>query len=232
MARKAVDLKAAKAAKQKKIAVVGAVLLIVLLVVQVPRTMKMLGGGEAVDDAAVPVAPAAEEPVSLAPPTLDGGTPAPADGAEAVVSATAVEGKLVSFERFESKDPFAAQILPGDGSGSGAGPAAPEPAAEGPGGALPPELEVVGRDQAPATLTRADIEVNGTVETIQVLAEFPAAQPVFVLAAVAKNSVKVGIAGGSLANGDATVTIRKGESLSLVNTADGTRYRLRLVSVS
>ena len=44
MARKPVDLKAAKAAKQKKIAIGGGVLLVLLLAIQVPRTMKMMNG--------------------------------------------------------------------------------------------------------------------------------------------------------------------------------------------
>lgn len=47
MARKApADLRAAKEKKQKKIAIGGALLLVVLLIVQVPRTMKMLNSGQ------------------------------------------------------------------------------------------------------------------------------------------------------------------------------------------
>jgi hypothetical protein len=41
----------------------------------------------------------------------------------------------------------------------------------------------------------------------------------------------VGIAGGSYASGDQTAILRKGKTLVLQNTADGTRYELRLVSV-
>ena len=41
-----------------------------------------------------------------------------------------------------------------------------------------------------------------------------------------------GCAGGSLENGAPTVTLTRNKALTLMNTADGTRYVLRLVSVS
>lgn len=237
MAKK-VDLRAAKAAKQKKIAIVGAVLLVGLLVFQVPRTMKMLGGGEPVEAAPVPAvpepAPAADGTVPLAPPTLDGTTPAPAEGTPISVGAEPA-GTLLSFERFESKDPFAAQIRPGqEGPPTAAAPPTPGETGDGDGGSLVSgsPAEPGGGDEPRASLSRAEIEVNGAVETVQVSAEFPAANPAFALVGVAKGSVKIGVAGGTLASGDATVTLRKAEPLTLVNTADGTRYRLRLISVS
>ena len=59
-----------------------------------------------------------------------------------------------------------------------------------------------------------------------------ASNPTFLLVSLTKSSVKVGIAGGSLEGGKKTVTLKRGVSLTLMNTADGTRYVLRLVSVS
>ena len=44
-------------------------------------------------------------------------------------------------------------------------------------------------------------------------------------------SVKIGIAGGSFESGGATVTLQKNKPLTLMNTADGTRYVLRLISI-
>ena len=52
------------------------------------------------------------------------------------------------------------------------------------------------------------------------------------LVSLTKNAAKISIAGGSLAGGAPTVTVKKGATLTLMNTADGTRYVLRLVSVA
>jgi len=78
----------------------------------------------------------------------------------------------------------------------------------------------------------ADISVNGNTESVAVRANFPASNPTFLLVSLTKSSAKVSIAGGSLEGGKQTVTLKKGVSLTLMNTADGTRYVLRLVSVS
>jgi hypothetical protein len=54
---------------------------------------------------------------------------------------------------------------------------------------------------------------------------------VFTLVSLTTNSARIGIAGGSYENGASTVTLRKGKTVTLVNTADGARYALRLVVV-
>jgi hypothetical protein len=61
---------------------------------------------------------------------------------------------------------------------------------------------------------------------------FPAADPVFVLVSVSKSTAKVGIAGGSYESGAATVTLKKGQPLTLMNTADGTKYVLKLLATA
>ena len=61
---------------------------------------------------------------------------------------------------------------------------------------------------------------------------FPASDPVFVLRSLTRTTAKIGIAGGSLATGNQTVTLTKGKKVTLMNTADGTRYELILISVS
>ena len=62
-------------------------------------------------------------------------------------------------------------------------------------------------------------------------ADFPAAAPLFRLVSASKGAVRVAIAGGAFASGDATLTLERGETVTLVNTADGVRYELELVSV-
>jgi hypothetical protein len=149
MAKK-IDPVKAKAAKQKKIAIAGGVLLLALLAFQVPRTMKMLHGSGNVTTSAS-TAPASTTPTGstpLAPPTLDGGRTAgaasPAAGGSAVAtSADGVSdpsvplppssGQLISFNRFKSKDPFRQQIQD-CGTDSCAGGSATTAASGGSGG--------------------------------------------------------------------------------------------------
>jgi hypothetical protein len=149
-------------------------------------------------------------------------------------------GQLLAFSRFRSKDPFAQQLKldcatgqggdcsAGSGStstGSGAGSSGGATGATGSSGVTQPP------GSPPAKPTSALISVNGSGETVSVGAQFPASNPVFVLVSLTRSSAKISIAGGSL-QGGGTATLKKGRPLTLMNTADGTRYVLRLVSVS
>jgi hypothetical protein len=62
----------------------------------------------------------------------------------------------------------------------------------------------------------------------QASATDPTLQPVFHLVSAALHSAKIAIAGGSYSNGAATVTLQENKAVTLMNTADGTRYRLIL----
>jgi hypothetical protein len=85
---------------------------------------------------------------------------------------------------------------------------------------------------APAAASSARISVNGVTETINVGADFPKASPLFRLVAIKDGVAQIGIAGGSLEDGSETVALREGKTLTLMNTADGTRYVLKLIAVS
>jgi hypothetical protein len=76
------------------------------------------------------------------------------------------------------------------------------------------------------------ILVNGQSQSVQAGGQFPAADPVFTLVSLTATTAKIGIAGGSLQGGSQTVTLKKNKPVTLMNTADGTRYVLRLVSTS
>jgi hypothetical protein len=71
------------------------------------------------------------------------------------------------------------------------------------------------------------------VQTVSVGVPFPTDQPTFKLVSIAKDgkSVQLGIAGGSLSGGQATLKLQLGKPLTLENTADGTRYKLELLTV-
>jgi hypothetical protein len=234
MAKK-VDLKA-KAKRQKIMAAGGGVLLLAVLAIQVPRTMSMLNAKPAPPPpAAVAPGTVPSDPSVLPTPGAVGGGAAPtASGDGTLVDSdpvpVAADGQLISFGRFKSKDPFAEQIDETSAGGGGGGGSTPAPSGSGatPEGAVAPAAPTGG---SPGVATSAVISVNGVQETVATGGEFPKDAPVFRLAKVVGGEVRIGIAGGALASGSPTVTLRKGKAVTLVNTADGTRYELELVSV-
>jgi len=167
--------------------------------------------------------------------------------ANTTVAAAADAGQFVSFSRFKSKDPFVQQVA---AAGSAPAASATTPAST-PATATAPATSAVPT-QTPATApstpqtnvvpvtpaapapkpTSAEIAVDGIVETVAVKASFPKANPTFTLVSLTKTGARIGIVGGSYSGGDATVTLKRGKTLTLENTADGSRYKLRLVSVT
>ena len=238
----------AKAAKQKKIAIGGAVVLLGVGAIQGPKMLKLMSGGSS---SAPPAAAPAVAPVPVAP--VPGAAPA------TPAAATPTGTKLVSFERFSSKDPFTAQIVAPTTSSNNDDPsqaaaatptATPTATATGTGVAVVPKTTsssssnataspkklpsqqtlVIAGDSAKGTAT---IKVNGTSEDVSKGGQFPKSDPTFSLVSLAANggSVTIGISGGSLKVGGKTFTLKTGESKTLLNTADGKRYTLTLVSV-
>jgi hypothetical protein len=84
----------------------------------------------------------------------------------------------------------------------------------------------------PSAPASASISVNGVAETVAVGASFPVAQPLFRLVSLKAGVARIGVAGGTLQGSSQTVELVKGKPLTLMNTADGMRYVLRLVSVA
>jgi len=214
----------AKAKRQKIIAGVLGVLLLGVLAYEVPSLMKSKKPPAAAAPVAapapvapVPGAPAAATPVAA--PLTPSGTLTDTDPAT-----QAGTGQLLSFDRFATKDPFVQQA--GAPTAQSAG-RAPAPVTS----PLPPPPPPPAAKQPVASLASARISVNGTAEDVTAKATFPADDPVFVLVSVQKTSAKVGIAGGSISTGSSTVTLQLGKKVTLMNTADGTRYVLVLVSV-
>jgi hypothetical protein len=214
----------AKAKRQKIIAGVLGVVLLGVLAYEVPSLMKSKKPPAApvpvatpAPPAPVPGAPAVATPVAAAVPpsgTLTDTDPASQAGT----------GQLLSFDRFATKDPFVQQ--------AGAPTALSAPRTPAPiTNPLPPPPPPPAPKQRGASLASARISVNGTAEDVIAKATFPAGDPVFVLVSVKRTSAKVGIAGGSIATGSSTVTLQLGKKVTLMNTADGTRYVLVLVSV-
>jgi hypothetical protein len=232
MAKK-VDLKA-KAKRQKIMAAGGGVLLLAVLAFQVPRTMAMLNAKPAPPPPAV-AAPGTvpSDPSVLPTPGAVGGGAAPSASGDGTLvdsdpAPTPANGQLISFGRFASKDPFVEQIDETMAGGSGGSTPAPSGPSETPTGGIVPVSPTAA---SPGVAGSAVISVNGVQETVAAGGEFPKDSPVFRLVKVAGGEARIGIAGGALASGSPTVTLRKGKAVTLVNTADGTRYELKLVSV-
>lgn len=219
----------AKARKQKIVAAVLGVLLLGVLVFQAPTILGLVKGSSS----SVKSEPAPSTPTTPAAPAGSTPTaPAPSASAGLIDSDAAVEpgqGQLVTFDRFASKDPFAPQVG-GRSPASGAPPAAtPAP---------PRETRQAAQQQAPATQSRgavrtATISVNGVSSQVSVSSTFPEGDPIFKLVSLTKTTAKVGIVDGTYATGSQTIALKKGgKPVTLINTADGTTYVLRLVAVA
>jgi hypothetical protein len=249
MAKK-IDPKA-KAKRQKIYAGVGGVILLAVLAFQLPRTLKMLhpASTSSSSSAPAPTTPSAS-PVPIAAPTLSGGnasasTASAAPGGDGISDPDAVpapeSGQLLAFGLFRSKDPFAQQLRVGPTGSSGAAPApgatgaSVATGASGPTSGSASSTTAAKSHSTPAGGSRfkaAKISVNGLVESVQLGGSFPASDPFFKLVSLTAKGAKVSIAGGSLANGAPTITLTTGKPLTLMNTADGTRYVLRLLAVA
>jgi hypothetical protein len=260
MAKKQLDPKA-KAKRQKIYAGVGGVLLLGLLAVQGPRTMKMLHQPNvtSTSSSSSSTTPTGSTS-SLAPPTLAGNPTGATDAsggsgalADPDTAPAPRAGQLVSFDRFRSKDPFSQQIDVACGkpkctvgsSGSSAPTSSslppslaggPSTGTTGPTSAGAPTGVTGGAGSASSAkqqpATAATISVNGVAEKVSVGGTFPSSNPIFQLASLTRTAAKIAIVGGSYEGGAATISLGKGKTVTLQNTADGAQYRLQLLAIS
>jgi hypothetical protein len=248
--KKPADAAKDKAAKQKKIAI-GLVCVLALAVAYAVNTMMGMSGGgaaskpQAVDPATaasttpvatvaspVPVAPSlAGSPVVTDPAAAAAGsTSAGSTQLLAAVSPPADAGQLQSFSQFTSRDPFAggsgsASASGGSGSGTKSG------GSSGSGSGSAPVVPPAPPNPPPSS---AVISVNGLSESVSTNGIFPTTSTVattnglFELVSLTAKTATVSVVGGSYASGSQTLKLTVGKSVTLVNTADGTRYTLLL----
>jgi hypothetical protein len=205
--------------KQRQVVMlaVGGLLLGGLLLFQGPKTLKLVKG-----ESPPTVAPSTQQPPPVVPPPVStpGSPTAPASPPSPVRPA---------LGRFKTKDPFVQQVsasaAPSSASSSTSSPSAPPAAPPAtPSASFSAVQPASGKS---ATRDTAVIAVNGVEETVSVSTNFPKANPVFKLVSLGNGTAKVGVSRGSL-KGSETVTLTKGEPLTLLNTVDGKRYRLEL----
>jgi len=231
-----------KAAKQKKTVIVLGVVLAGAVAFAAHTMMGMSGSPSSAPQAADPNATttAASTPAPAAPtgtalpaaPSLGSIAPTattPSAASSPLVSAVqapAGPGQLQSFSLFESKDPFHTS---GPGSGGASSPSSPSGGTSGgtsSGGGPAPKIPPAPPAPPP---TSAVISVNGSSESVVSGSNFPAASPVFQLLSLTATTAKISVVGGSYASGAGTLTLKVNKPVTLVNTADGTRYTLLLM---
>jgi hypothetical protein len=224
----------AKARKQKILAAGLGVVLLAVMAYQAPTILGMVkGSSSTASSEPVPTPTPAPSPAPATP--IAGGAPAPSN--ELIDSDLAPEpgqGQLVTFDRFESKDPFVQQVEKAGSETTGS--AGSEPAVPPEDEGLAPVTPAPAPEQEPASpapVTRAArISVNGVAEDVAVSGTFPESEPIFKLVSLTSTRAKIGIVDGTYATGSATITLKKGgKPVTLMNTADGTTYVLRLISV-
>jgi hypothetical protein len=248
----------AKAKRQKVIAAVGGVVLLGLLAFQVPRTMKMLHPEDPPDEPAAVATTTTGGSTPLAPPTLSGGaggslasTASSASGDGVVDPDTLpspASGQLLSFSRFKSKDPFHQQVkdcaVAACNAAAPAGTGTTKPtsggggAATGATGLVPgssgagPPTSSKPQGAAAVPVRRARISVSGVPEVVAVGKAFPAKGPVFTLVSLTRTKAMIAIAGGSFETGARAIALVMGRTITLLNTADGGRYDLKLLATA
>jgi hypothetical protein len=230
------DIREAKDRRMKKVAAGLAVLLALVLAFEVPKMLKSSGG----TSSAPPVTTTSTTPgvTTSAPPTTAAGTAAaasmPVASSKLPNSDTqprAGKSQLYSFTHFPGKDPFVQQVQAAPAvAGSGA-----SGTSSGSSSSSSTSTKIATPGTAAAVThhrsrTLARISVNGRIQVVRVGASFPRANPLFRLVSVTSGVARIGIATGSYSSGAKTVSLATGRTLTLVDTADGIRYQLRLLS--
>jgi hypothetical protein len=228
------NVREAKDKRMKKVAAGGFVLLAVVLAFEVP---KVLHSGSSTS--APPPAATTGTVTTTATPTSAPGTVGAAVTPTAAstklpnsdVDPRRLKSQLYSFSHFAGKDPFVQQV--GNGTASATTASANLPASSGGSG----KSASNGSSQTKHVRTlaatgSARISVNGRIETVRVGTSFPSANPLFRLVRISNGVARIGIANGSYSSGAHTISVSSGRTLTLVDTADGVRYRIRLISAS
>lgn len=243
---KTIDTTKLKQAQRKKVLVVLGIVLLAALALQGPKLVKQVGGSSSTpaaegagSDASTPAAGTTITPGTLTTGTATTAgstgvtTPVPAGVPRAVLVGVTVgadgqpkpgEGQLRVFTLFTAKDPFVQQ-LPQDPVSAAASPTVDANPAKG--GADDGSSTTASADEPPSFAT---IAINGEPEALEVKQLFPEREQLFVLVALKGKTARIAVSGGAFTDGR-TITLKLGKNLTLVNTATGARYSLRLLYV-
>lgn len=244
--------------KRAKIAAIGGVVLLLGVAAwQGPKMMKLMNQKPVVPppSAAAPVGTSALPGTGAPTTTTASGELADTDVPPAVLDG----GQLVSFDVFQTKDPFrpqvtsadvaaadaaasgstATQSAPGTGSDAASSATTTTPSIEvqtttTPATAVPSTPAAPGAAETTTTVKPAAptvlISVNGATSHVARGGAFPSSTPVFRLVSWTKGVARIGIVGGSYSTGDPTLELVLDKPVTLQNTSNGQRYKLVLLS--
>jgi hypothetical protein len=238
---------AKKRDKRSKIALIAlGVLLVAVGAYEIPSMLAVMNKkpppGSTYDPGPSGVTPGSGLP-NVATAGTTGSTPKTPSGqlVNTDVPPSSAAGQLVTFEVFQTKNPFVPQVKSSDATAvTSTTPTLPnhQPTSTTtttttPNSAVP---SAGGSGTTPTTTTPAPpppptvtIAVNGVDSRVGVAGTFPAGAPVFRLVSFQSGTAQVGIVGGSYAAGGATLTLQVGHPVILQNTTDGKQYKLELI---
>jgi hypothetical protein len=250
--------RSAKQRNQLIFLAIGGVVLLALAFLQGPKLWKQVNGSSTSTAPAPATTTAADGTATLttggtivAAPTLKGSAvivkPAPRPGAKTTVAGITVSpwqvpqantGQLWTFSRLQSKDPFVQQVDPeaqisavpafsNATTSSRSTGSTSSSSARTTGTSTQAAPAVSAPTQLPPTF--ATIEVNGNEVRLKLDQRFPPATKVFELAGLKARSAQIVLAAGGKLGGGGKVTLKMGDSITLVNSATGKRYTLRLL---
>jgi len=202
-----------------------------------------------------PANPGAASPAPSSPTLVAARAPRSASIAGTAIPAQAPlapgEGQLRTFSLFASKDPFKQQVS--DEAASAATPSASSPApaaAAAPAHPAAAPVAPVAKPSAPGPTASTSakpgtakpkktrvaptalILVNGKGQLVGAKDVFPKQTKVFKLVSLKHGLARIAVVGGSYANGAPTIDLRVGKKLTLLNTATGDRYVLKLMTTA
>ena len=248
--------RSAKQRTQLIVLAIGGVVLLGLAFLQGPKLLKQVNGSSSstapapATTTATGTGAATTGAAVVAAPTLKGSAvivkPSGRPGAKTTVAGVSVKpwqvpqasaGQLWTFSRLRAKDPFVQQVNPE--ANIQAVPAfANAPTGSRSTGAAStgtarsaPSTQAAAAVSAPAQLspTFATVEVNGNEVRLKLDQRFPPATKVFQLDSLKPRAAVIVLAGGGKLGPGGKVTLKMGESITLVNSATGKRYTLRLL---
>ena len=85
-------------------------------------------------------------------------------------------------------------------------------------------------DGGDTAATEVKVAVNGRVTTLVVGDSFPENDAAFTVVSISGDTAEIGLASGSFATGQQTITLKVGEPVTLISQPDGARFTLKLIS--
>jgi hypothetical protein len=222
----------AKDKRMKKVAAGLVVVLVAVLAFEVPKMMHSGSSSSATPPAATTTADTSTTAtgVPVTAPGTAGAAVTPTTGSTKLpnsdVQPARTKSTLLAFTHFSGKDPFVQQVSNATTTAQTASASVPATSGSATNSSRPKHVRTL------AATGSARIAVNGRVETVKIGASFPSANPLFRLVAISNGVARIAIANGSYSSGAHTISVSSGRTLTLVDTADNVRYRIRLIAAS